>query len=352
MNRAGHALQALIFGGICATGPAVAAKLDRDTCAALAGEHAELASTGIKSEMERGPSWCHANLPPDRLRSVHRLLEIEDQLELRCGRAKRKEPPASPAPGGVPASPGGPTLDARGPVRPPLGGAAAPALASPANNSPIPPVGPGSAAAKQFAMPPAAAHPVASPPPPVATPPVATPAAAAAAPVQPRHPAAAVAAPAAAPTPPAQTKALPATAAAASPAGPVPAPSAPATTQPAIPRGAPAPVTTKALPVVTKQGTSPTAVSPVKTISVTAPTGGQPAAARDTATAALPPVSAAAPHQGVTPQLAPAGTPAPAAGKSSDPAAQAARKPNPRRKPVSAYVPPDEVSPFSLPGLR
>ena len=55
--------------------------------------------------MERGPAWAMANMPPERLESVRRLLEIEDQLEFRCsmrGIAKPKDKPDLP---GAPAAP-------------------------------------------------------------------------------------------------------------------------------------------------------------------------------------------------------------------------------------------------------
>ena len=44
--------------------------------------------TGIKADMERGPEWAKANMPPERLQSARRLLELEDQLEFRCGGAQ------------------------------------------------------------------------------------------------------------------------------------------------------------------------------------------------------------------------------------------------------------------------
>ena len=68
---------------------AFAAKLDKAACAELTDERNAITATGVKADMERGPEWAKANMPPERLQSALRLLEVEDQLEFRCGAARQ-----------------------------------------------------------------------------------------------------------------------------------------------------------------------------------------------------------------------------------------------------------------------
>ena len=86
---------------------AFATKLDKAACAELSTELSALTGTGIKAEMDRGPEWAKANMPPERLQSARRLLELEDQLEFRCGvrsKGKPAEQTATHTPAGT--SPG------------------------------------------------------------------------------------------------------------------------------------------------------------------------------------------------------------------------------------------------------
>lgn len=109
---------ALLLGGLVTAfsamplGGAAAARLDKEACEALKVEQARLVEAGAKSDMERGPEWAKVNLPPDRLKRIERLLEVEEGLAFRC-------PQPRPAPveveaKGAPAA--APTAKADGPV--------------------------------------------------------------------------------------------------------------------------------------------------------------------------------------------------------------------------------------------
>jgi len=287
---------------------AFAAKLDKAACAELTIERNAITGTGIKAEMERGPEWAKANMSLERLKSARRLIEIEDQLEFRCGirgKGKPAEQTATPAP-------------AAG--TPPGSGIAA----SPPPNA----VQDSTKAAEQpasrvVAVPPATGQRTTAPAnlAPVIKPPVA---------LQPQH---------VAPAPPMQrTSAGPAviSPAAAAPVAP-PAAARPANAPPAAPPALKAPVTAVA-PTVAPSVNKPQQPTPL------APT------TPPAQTAAVPPVednvAPAAASIGPTP-----GGPLPAVKKPGDPAAVAKKK-NPRRNPSSAYVAPGDVSPFSLPGMR
>jgi len=289
-----------------ASGPALAAKLDKEACAGLASELAALAATGIKADMERGPSWGVANLRPERLESVRRVLELEDQLEFRCGSrgiAKPKESPAAPAPTT-------PAIDARAATaQPPVAGDGEDSPApTPASNAAVAPPPPGNKPQPDRAPPAAASLPART----TVKPPPTLPAAAAA-----------------------------------------PVPEAPAAAaQPAPNAGAVG--VTKSLPAAT----SPTA--PPKHMMAANPPPTVPLADSEPPPAGGPPVTRLGPLPSAASTVAAPTTPAPAPGavapaakKAGDPAPQAAaRKKSPRRTPNSAYVSPGEVSPYSLPGMR
>jgi hypothetical protein len=81
LSRIGLAL-ALLAGG---AGVAGAAKLDKNTCNILKVELKGVLATGVRDDMERGPEWANANLSADKLSNIKRLIELEEQLEFRCG---------------------------------------------------------------------------------------------------------------------------------------------------------------------------------------------------------------------------------------------------------------------------
>lgn len=75
-----------------------AVPLDKPACDSLKTEHAALLAGGLEADMARGPEWAKANLAPERLKLIERLIEVEEQLSFRCGeivtaRPLMKEPP-------------------------------------------------------------------------------------------------------------------------------------------------------------------------------------------------------------------------------------------------------------------
>lgn len=298
MNRGVRTVRCMAAVAVCALAPAaaVAAKLDNAACAALTNERNVIAATGVKADMERGPEWAKANMPPERLQSALRLLEIEDQLEFRCGRRGR---PGKPEQTAEPAKPGAGT--------PP----------ETVKNSAEDKAQDSSKVAEQpsprvVAAPPAGQRSTSAPPTPapVTAPPVAQ----KPAPVVPAPQRTTAAPPGAAPSGPPIVKPVnaPVGTAAVAPAGPT----APATSAVKIPTQPP--------PVV---GANPPVAAPV--------------------TEAAPNQQAIAVPIGPTP-----GGPPPGVIPGAKAPQAAARKKNPRRNPSSAYVPPGDVSPYSLPGMR
>jgi hypothetical protein len=65
-------------------GAAMAASLDKETCDKLKGEQMELEGTGVRGNMAKGPEWAKANLAPDKLGQIKRLIEVEELLLFRC----------------------------------------------------------------------------------------------------------------------------------------------------------------------------------------------------------------------------------------------------------------------------
>lgn len=61
-----------------------AAPLDAEQCAKLKTELAELEQAGVRASMAKGPAWGKANLAPDKLDKVRRLVEVDEQLLFRC----------------------------------------------------------------------------------------------------------------------------------------------------------------------------------------------------------------------------------------------------------------------------
>jgi hypothetical protein len=64
---------------------AVAAPLEPAACETLKVEFDSLVAGGAKSDMDRGAAWAKANLTPDRLGKIERLIAVEEQLSFRCG---------------------------------------------------------------------------------------------------------------------------------------------------------------------------------------------------------------------------------------------------------------------------
>jgi len=73
---------------------ASAAPLDADTCAKLKAEQTQLEDAGAGHNMAKGPQWAKANLAPDKIEQVRRLIELEELLLFRCtGRSLVTLPP-------------------------------------------------------------------------------------------------------------------------------------------------------------------------------------------------------------------------------------------------------------------
>ena len=74
-----------------------AARLDKSACNVLNAELAGMVATGVRADMEQGPEWAKANLPREKLRNIYRLIELEEQLEFRCGLSHSRVAATAPA---------------------------------------------------------------------------------------------------------------------------------------------------------------------------------------------------------------------------------------------------------------
>lgn len=72
----------LLIAGL--PGHAHATALDADSCAKLKTTLEELEKGGARNSFAKGPQWAKANLPPDKLQDVRRLIETDEQLLFRC----------------------------------------------------------------------------------------------------------------------------------------------------------------------------------------------------------------------------------------------------------------------------
>lgn len=84
-KRFRHALAlALLVAG---AGDAWATHLDKTACADLNTQLSSLLASGLKEDMDKGAAWASANLSPERLVSINRVIELQGLLEFRCGSA-------------------------------------------------------------------------------------------------------------------------------------------------------------------------------------------------------------------------------------------------------------------------
>lgn len=67
-----------------ASGAAAAPKIDKETCDQLKGEQAKFMESGIVADLQKGPEWGKANLPPDRLREIEHFILLDEQLKFGC----------------------------------------------------------------------------------------------------------------------------------------------------------------------------------------------------------------------------------------------------------------------------
>lgn len=84
-----------------------AAPLDTESCSKLKVEQTQLENSGVGHNMAKGPEWAKANLAPDKIEQVRRLIEVEEQLLFRCtGRSLVTLPPEpEPDPAAAPNDP-------------------------------------------------------------------------------------------------------------------------------------------------------------------------------------------------------------------------------------------------------
>lgn len=68
--------------------PAGAVGLGEEACKDLKAEQAKLVDAGTRKDMEKGPEWAKSNLSPERLASIARLIEVEEDISFRCPRPK------------------------------------------------------------------------------------------------------------------------------------------------------------------------------------------------------------------------------------------------------------------------
>lgn len=327
MSRAGHALLALLLGAVAAPWHAMAAKLDKETCAALASELAAITATGIKADMGRGPAWGITNMSPERISSARRLMDIEDQIEFRCGTRGTVRPNGAP---GAPA-PATPGADTRTADQPPAKEVKTPAaVAAPASAT--------SAPTNKPAGEPPAAQPAKSA---VQTAPAAPAKAGTAGPATQSVKSALQPARHAAPAPAVASESPPTTASVA-PVKPAPAVTA-----------APVMDVAPSVPVPRKSAAE---AQPKRTVAVNPPPAA-PVGASEPLTGPAPPVTKLGPLPSAAASIGNLAAPPSAIGptlprKPGDSAAAAPQKKNSRRRSSSAYVSPGDVSPFALPGMR
>lgn len=63
---------------------AQAEPLAKEHCAELAGERTLLEGGGAGESLQRGPEWAKANLTPEQIGNVRRLIEVREDLLFRC----------------------------------------------------------------------------------------------------------------------------------------------------------------------------------------------------------------------------------------------------------------------------
>jgi hypothetical protein len=86
----------------------LAAQLDKDSCTKLKNEQGQLERDGARGSLGRGPDWAKANLGPEKMEQIRRLIEVDEQLLFRCGGRPLVVLPSDPdaAPGeGAPGKP-------------------------------------------------------------------------------------------------------------------------------------------------------------------------------------------------------------------------------------------------------
>jgi hypothetical protein len=96
-SRIAWTLVLVAVGSAGGSAGASAEKLDKSACNVLNAELAGLVATGTRDDMQRGPAWAKTNLPHENLRNIMRLIELEEQLEFRCGMPRSRVAATAPA---------------------------------------------------------------------------------------------------------------------------------------------------------------------------------------------------------------------------------------------------------------
>ena len=91
--------RAIVLAALVLASPgAWASPLDPEDCKSLKSEYEKLVEGGAKSDMEKGADWAKANLEPNRLKEIARLITVEEQLSFRCGQIVTADPVMSDMP--------------------------------------------------------------------------------------------------------------------------------------------------------------------------------------------------------------------------------------------------------------
>jgi hypothetical protein len=139
MMRAGPSLALLAL--LVQAQPADAVQLDKEECAKLKTEQAQLEHAGVRGTMIKGAEWAKANLPPEKLEQIKRLIELDEQLLFRCGGrplvVMPSEPDVDPAARGT--DPDAPHVEPAVMAPKPAAPAASAPVSAPAVIKPVPP---------------------------------------------------------------------------------------------------------------------------------------------------------------------------------------------------------------------
>ena len=63
---------------------AIAAPLDKETCANLEIQKTKLLTPEVRAALERGPDWVKGHLDSDKIEKVREFLLVEEQVSFRC----------------------------------------------------------------------------------------------------------------------------------------------------------------------------------------------------------------------------------------------------------------------------
>lgn len=143
-----------------------AAQLDKDACALLKTEQAQLEQGGMRGSMGKGPDWAKANLAQEKLEQIRRLIEVDEQLLFRCGGRPLVLLPSDPDPAAR-----GEVEGKDGPKNPPASAKPLPTVKKPPATEKKPPNAENKAVPLTKAATPPSSSPTRKAPPPTTAPP-------------------------------------------------------------------------------------------------------------------------------------------------------------------------------------